>query len=425
MKNKDYIKDLFEFIDYSKTPYHAVDIISKKLEENGFIQLFENEKFNVNESGKYYVVRNSSSVIAFKIGDLSKYRFKITASHTDSPCFKIKANAEVKVKNKYMQLNTEGYGGMILAPWLDRPLSLAGRVIIRDGDGTREKLISVDRDLVIIPNLAIHMNRKINEGYAYNKQVDMLPLFGGNDAKDGAFLKLISEEAGVNEKDVLASDLFLYDRAGACYLGINNEFIGAPRLDDLDCAYSTLQGFIEADDSDGVDVFACFNNEEVGSITLQGAGSTFLSDVLRRINISLNKNEEDYLCALADSFMLSCDNAHAVHPNHPEKSDPTNDVYMNDGIVIKMNANQKYTSDADSIARFKLICEAAGIPYQMYTNRSDEAGGSTLGNIAMGNVSIKAVDIGLAQLAMHSAYETAGSKDPEYMVLAAKQFYES
>ena len=420
-----YTKDLINFIKTSETAYQAVDTIKATLDKNGYKELFENKKFDVREDGKYYVVRNSSSIIAFKIGAInSDYSFKITASHSDSPCFKVKENAEIKVKDKYMQLNTEGYGGMLLAPWFDRPLSIAGRIMVKSGNKIVEKHISIDRDLLIIPNVAIHMNRKVNEGYAYNKQVDMIPLFGGADCKEGAFKALIAKEAGVNVEDIVGSDLFLYNRTPAAVLGANEEFISAPRLDDLECAYSTLEAFINAKKSSGVSVFACFDNEEVGSGTGQGAGSTFLQDVLKRINIALGKSEEDYMCAVADSFMLSCDNAHAVHPNHPEKADSTNAVYMNEGIAIKSNANQKYTSDAVSLAKFKMICEKAKVPYQYFANRSDEAGGSTLGNIAMSQVSMHAIDIGLPQLAMHSPYETAGVKDIEYMVKAVKCFYE-
>lgn len=418
-----YTKELLDFIKNSPTAFHAVDSIRNILDSNGFIELFENKYFCVEQGGKYYVVRNGSSIIAFTIGDTSKYYVKIAASHSDSPCFKIKENAEVRVKDKYTMLNTEGYGGMLLAPWLDRPLSIAGRVVVRDGKGIVSKNICFDRDLVLIPNMAIHMNRKVNDGYAYNKQVDMLPIFGGQDTEAGDFKKLIANEAGVDDSDILGSDLFLYDRTPATEWGMNKEFISSPRLDDLESAYASLQGFIKADCSEGINVYACFDNEEVGSQSGQGAASTFMPDILKRINISLGKSEEDYLCAMADSFMLSCDNAHAVHPAHPEKTDSTNAVYMNEGIVIKSNANQKYTSDAYSIAKFRMILDDAGIPYQFFANRSDEPGGSTLGNIAMSQVSIHAIDIGLAQLAMHSPYETAGARDIEYMIDGIKAFY--
>lgn len=424
-----HIKNLKDFISNSHSVYQTVATIKSTLDSKGFIELKENKKFNIHEDGKYYVVRNGSSIIAFTVGGLSSYNFKIAASHSDSPAFKVKENAELSVRNKYMQLNTEGYGGMILAPWLDRPLSIAGRIMVRKKAvggkfDIEEKLVDINRDTVLIPNMAIHMNRKVNEGYAYNKQIDMVPLFGGQECKEGDFKSLIAKEAGVSPEDIIGFDLYIYNRNELTVWGANEEFISAPRLDDLECAYSTLEAFISAKKSTGINVFACFDSEEVGSMTGQGAGSTFLAETLKRINIALNKTEEDYYCAISDSFLLSCDNAHAVHPNHPEKTDATNAVYMNNGIVIKQNANQKYTSDAVSIAKFRMICESANVPYQFFANRSDEAGGSTLGNISMSQVSMHAIDIGLAQLAMHSPFETAGAKDVEYMVKAVKAFYE-
>lgn len=419
--------ELLEFIRKSPTAFHAVDSIVDILNKEGFQVLNPGKPFSINAGGKYYITKNSSSIIAFTVGDniadVAEYSFRIAASHSDSPCFKIKENAEVRVRDKYTMLNTEGYGGMLLAPWLDRPLSIAGRVVVRDGDGIKEMHICFDKDMLIIPNLAIHMNRKVNEGYAYNKQVDMMPLFGGKDTESGDFKKIIASEAGVEVEDILGSDLFLYDRTPSSVWGANDEFVSSPRLDDLECAYTSLMGFVNGNNSTGINVYACFDNEEVGSTSGQGAASTFMYDVLKRINIALGKSEEEYICAITNSFMLSCDNAHAVHPNHPEKTDNTNAVYMNEGVVIKSNANQKYTSDAISIAKFRLICEKAGVPYQFYANRSDEPGGSTLGNIAMTHVSVPAVDIGLPQLAMHSPYETAGVSDIKYMIDACEAFY--
>lgn len=426
--NNNNVSDLLNFLESSKTVFHAVNNIKEALLDNGYTELHENKPFNVKKGGKYFVTRNNSSIIAFNIGEEFDYKFKITASHSDSPCFKIKENAEVKVRNKYVQLNTEGYGGMILAPWFDIPLSVAGRVIVEMEDESgnkviKDKLVDVDRDLLIIPNVAIHFNRDINDGYKYNKQIDMLPLFGGKDSEAGQFMDIVAEASSVNKDNIIGSDLYLYNRVKPTILGANSEFIASQSIDDLECAFTTLKGFLNAGNSGAINVYACFDNEEVGSLTYQGAQSTFLSDVLKRINISLNKSEEEYLCALADSFMLSCDNAHAVHPNHPEKTDETNAVYMNEGIVIKSNANQKYTSNGVSIAMFKKICDKVGVPYQFFANRSDVAGGSTLGNIAMSQVSIKAVDIGLPQLAMHSPYETAGVNDVEYMIRAVEAFY--
>ncbi len=431
---RESIQQLFHFIKNSPTAFHAIFEMKENLERAGYQELREKDNWSLTAGGKYYVTRNDSSIIAFHIGTgfsmnsgapSNGYGFKIVASHSDSPAFKVKENAELEVRKKYVQLNTEGYGGMICSTWLDRPLSVAGRVIVRDGDHFQAKLVNIDRDLVLIPNLSIHINRKVNDGYAYNKQVDMVPLFGGSDVKKGDFQKLVAKEAGVEASSVYGSDLFLYNRQEPSVWGANEEFISAPRLDDLQCAYAALQGFLKADLSAGssINVYACFDNEEVGSGTKQGAGSTFLYDVLRRINLGLHKSEEDYYRAIASSFMLSADNAHAVHPNHPEKTDLENCVYMNEGVVVKSHAGQKYTSDAVSIAIFKSLCETAGVPVQFFANRSDEAGGSTLGNISSGQVSLPAVDIGLPQLAMHSAYETAGVKDIEYMIRVIQVFF--
>lgn len=417
-------QEMMGFLKGCPTAFHAVEKIGKELEKNGYKKLREKEQWKINLGGKYYVTRNDSSIIAFQIGTkLEDYSFYIAASHSDFPTFKVKENAEIEIRKKYLQLNTEGYGGMICATWFDRPLSAAGRVIVKEVNSFTTKLVNIDRDLMIIPSMAIHMNRAVNDGYAYNKQVDMLPLFGGGESKKGDFKKLIAEAAGVLEEAVYGSDIYLYNRQEPSVWGAKEEFISSQHLDDLQCAYASLKGFLEGQQEKSVNVYACFDNEEVGSGTKQGAGSTFLYDILRRINMGLGKSEEDYYRAVAGSFMLSADNAHAVHPNHPEKTDIENCVYINEGIVVKSHAGQKYTSDAVSIALFRDICEKANVPIQFFANRSDEAGGSTLGNISSQKVSINAVDIGLPQLAMHSAYETAGVKDTYYMIKAMKQFF--
>ena len=346
----------------------------------------------------------------------------IVASHSDSPTFKIKANAEIEVKNKYVKLNTEKYGGMICSTWFDRPLSIAGRILVKENNAVKTHLVNIDKDLVIIPNLAIHMNREVNDGYTYNAQIDMLPLYGDNSSK-GSLMKTIAKEAEVEEESILDTDLFLYNRMNGTKIGSNEEYISSPRLDDLECAFTSLSAFLSENTSNSASVYCVFDNEEVGSGTKQGADSTFLYDVLRRINISLGKTEEDYYRLISSSFMVSADNAHALHPNYTDKSDLTNKVYMNDGIVIKYNANQKYTTDAVSASIFKTICDSVDVPYQTFTNRSDILGGSTLGNISNAHVSLNTIDIGLAQLAMHSTYETAGAKDVTYMIDAIKAFY--
>ena len=420
------ISELTTFIEHAPTAFHAVAELKEILKQEGFEELKESEKWKVKPGKRYYVTRNNSSIIAVKAGkELDNYSFHVTASHSDSPAFKLKENAEIEVAKKYTVLNTEGYGGMICQTWFDRPLSLAGRVMVKNGERIETRLVKVDRDLLMIPSLAIHMDRKVNEGRAVNKQIDMLPVLSGSVKEQGEVRSLVAEELGLKDTDIYGMDLFLYNRMGAVRWGSNREFIGCPRLDDLQCAFTSMKGFLAAENEQNINVYACFDNEEVGSGTKQGAASTFLYDVLWRMNKALGKNEEEFYRAVAGSFMLSCDNAHAVHPNYRQKTDATNCVYMNDGIVIKSHAGQKYTSDAVSVAVFRMICEKAGVPLQYFANRSDEAGGSTLGNIAMTQVSMNTVDIGLPQLAMHSAYETAGVKDTEYMVKVVETFYAS
>lgn len=424
--HREISKELLNFIEKSPSCFHAIEAIKEELNNNGFEELLESKAWKLEKGKKYYVTRNSSSVIAFKIGeDLDNYSFNMTASHSDSPVFKVKDNYEIETAKNYIQLNTEKYGGMLHATWMDRPLSVAGRLVVKEGNKLVTKLVDVNRDLLLIPNVAIHMNRDANSGMKYNEQVDMLPLFGTAENAKGAFMDIIAEAADVTKDDIVSHDLFLYNRMKPSVWGSKEEFISSPKLDDLQCAFASLKAFISAYSKKSINIYCCFDNEEVGSQTKQGAQSTFLVDILNRINEGLGKNKEDYYRAIASSFMLSSDNAHAVHPNHPEKSDPTNRVFMNEGIVIKYNANQKYTTDGVSAALFKTICEKAQVPYQSYTNRSDVAGGGTLGNVATTHVSIKMVDIGLAQLAMHSSYETAGIKDTHYMIKAMEEFYNS
>ena len=424
--NKKISQELMSFIKKSPTAFHAVDNIKKILLENGFEELLEGHAWEIEAGKRYFVSRNNSSIIALNLGtDLSNYSFNVAASHSDSPTFKIKENAEIEIQGKYTQLNTEGYGGMLCSTWFDRPLSIAGRVLVRECDHYFTKLINIDRDLVLIPNVAIHMNRAVNDGYAYNKQIDMLPLFGGKDSKVGDLNKLVADELNIDVENIYGSDLYLYNRMEPSIWGINEEFISCPQLDDLQCAYSSLQGFLKGYNTKSINVYACFDNEEVGSGTKQGADSTFLQDVLKRVNSALGKGDEEYYRALASSFMLSADNAHAVHPNHPSKTDVNNCVYINEGVVVKSHAGQKYTSDAVSIAIFKGLCKNVNVPVQFFANRSDVVGGSTLGNIAMAQVSMNSVDIGLPQLAMHSSYETAGIKDTYYMIKVMEEFFNS
>jgi len=426
MEYTEYEKSLIGFLDASPTCFHAVGNIRRYLE--GYTELEESRPWKLEPGGRYYVTRNGSSLISFRIPCRDFTGFQIVASHTDSPTFKIKENPEKNVKKAYVQLNTEKYGGMIFTSWMDRPLAIAGRVMLRDKDGKIiTRLIRIDRDMVIIPSVAIHMNRQVNDGYKFDPQVDMLPLYGCGEAA-GKYQEEIAEEAHVSPEDVLGADLFLYNRARGTKWGTQGEFISSPRLDDLECVFTSLLAYVHSEDASAgssVPVYAVFDNEEVGSGTKQGADSDFLLDTLRRVNLALGRGEEGYFTSLASSFMVSADNAHAVHPNHPEYSDPTNQVFMNQGIVIKHNANQKYTTDAVSAAVFKAVCQKAGVPFQTFVNRSDMAGGSTLGNISNSHVSLNTVDIGLAQLSMHSSYETAGTLDIDYMVRGLTAFYRS
>ena len=414
---------LLEFIRKSPTAFHAVDTMKKTLAGNGFQELSEKELWSLTPGGNYMVTRNNSALIAFSIPEKAPYSFHIMASHSDSPTFKIKENPEITVEKAYVKLNVEKYGGMLMSPWFDRPLSVAGRVAVRENGELKEKLVDIDRNLLMIPSLAIHMNRQANEGQSFNKQTDMLPLIAGRVLEEGEVKAEIAGEIGVKPDEILGMDLFLYNRMEPSIWGMDEEFLSCPQLDDLQCAYASLKGFLAGKNPKGVNVFACFDNEEVGSGTKQGAASTFLADVLKRINSGLGKTDEDFCRAAASSFMISCDNAHAVHPNYTQKTDEGNCAYINEGIVVKSHAGQKYTSDGVSIAIFKAICEKAGVPLQYFANRSDMAGGSTLGNLAMAQVSMKAVDIGLPQLAMHSPFETSGVLDIEYLKRAAECFF--
>lgn len=421
---RDYTKELIEFIHNSPSCYHVVENIAKQLTENGFAELREGEKWNLKKGGNYYVRRNLSTVIAFKVPQEEICGFQIAASHSDSPTFKIKENMDIVVDGSYTRLNVEKYGGMICAPWFDRPLSVAGKVVVRQDGKLVSRLVNIDRDLMMIPNLAIHMNRAVNDGYKYSAQGDMLPLLGDETAK-GKFMDLVAENVGVKKEDILGTDLFLYCRQKGTVWGADGEYVSSPKLDDLQCTYANLQGFLQGGHPKTLSVYAVFDNEEVGSGTKQGAASTVLLDVLSRINESLGRGKEEYLMALASGFMISADNAHAVHPNHVSAADPTNHPHMNQGIVIKFSGNQKYCTDSVSAALFREICARADVPTQVFHNHSDILGGSTLGNLSNAQVSLNMVDIGLAQLAMHSPYETAGTKDTEYLVRAMKAFYNS
>lgn len=421
-------KELLQFIEKSPTAFHAADNLKEMAKKAGYEELEEAEDWKLVPGGKYIVTRNGSSVAAFSIPktfDPKKQAadvkgFHIVAAHSDSPTYKIKEKAEIKVEGQYVKLNTERYGGMIQNTWLDRPLSAAGRITIKEKGKIVSRLVNVEKDLLVIPNVAIHMNR---EGTDYNAQTDMLPLYAQADGKK-SFLDTVSEAAGVKADEILAYDLFLYVRDKGRLIGGNGEYILSPRLDDLQCAFSAMKAMTETEPVSYLNVCVVFDNEEVGSGTRQGADSTFLSDLLARIQEAFGKKDSWLRQKVADSLLISADNAHAVHPNHPEKADPTNRPYLNGGIVIKFHGSQRYTTDALTAAAMKELCREADVPVQTYTNRSDIAGGSTLGNISTAHVSLPSVDIGLPQLAMHSAVETAGVKDTEYAIRMMKVFFE-
>lgn len=417
-------EEMLSFVQKNPTAYHTAAAMAHELEEKGAVRLLESRPWSIQPGKSYYVSRSGSSIIAFRVGeDLSSPSFNIVASHTDSPTFRLKEKTELRVNGKYTRLNVEGYGGMICSTWLDRPLSVAGRVLVRENGAVTTRLLHIDRDLLLIPSVAIHMNRSANEGFAFNKQIDLLPLFAGDG--ESRLMPLIAEELGVAEEDILGSDLFLCSREHPAVWGAQSEFVSSGRLDDQQCAFSSLKAFMQGENPRSINVLCCFDTEEVGSGSKQGADSTFLSDVLRRICLSLGLSEEAYLRGLASSFMLSADNAHAVHPNHPEHTDANNCTYMNEGVVVKTHAGQKYTSDGMSIALVRELAQRRSVPLQFFSNRSDKAGGSTLGHISLSHVSLNSVDIGLPQLAMHSCYETAGVKDTFYMVELMTEFYNS
>lgn len=396
------INALCDFLNYSHSSYHAVAYLEKLLQAQGYTRLSETETWILNPGSCYYVIRGGTSLIAFRNPAPSPMGFMLSASHSDRPCFKLKENAELD--GTYTRLAVERYGGQLLFTWLDRPLSIAGRALVETDTGIESKLIDIDRDLMLIPNVAIHMNRQVNDGYKWNPAVDMIPLLGGKAAK-GKLDALLAEAAGGT---ILGHDLFLYIRDHARIWGMDREFISSSALDDLECAWGCFQGFLRAESSCAVPVFCIFDNEEVGSSSRQGACSTFLSDTLERI---CSSRDLDVKQMLSQSFMVSADNGHALHPNHPELSDPTNAPILGEGLVLKFNSTLKYCTDGLSAALFRKVCQKAGVKVQTYFNRADIAGGSTLGNLSQQKVSIPTVDIGLPQLAMHSCFETGAVAD--------------
>lgn len=414
-------RDLLHFISKSPSVFHVVRHIKTALLYAGFTEIREEDSWQIKRGGKYVVTRNGSALIAFSIPEDGGNAFKITAAHCDSPTFKIKENPEMR-DGKYTRLNVEGYGGMIMSTWLDRPLSAAGRLFVKNNGQIISKLVSLDHPTLLIPSVAIHMDRTVNSGHAWNIQNDLLPLYSTDGSAD--FMETLAQAAKVKAADILGHDIFLYSCSPGILWGPQHEFISSPRLDDLQCAFATFRGFTNGKKQKDISVYALFDNEEVGSGTAQGAGSTFLTNTISRLALSLGRSYDEIQAMLAKSFMISADNGHAVHPNHGEYADPVNAPVLNGGIIIKFNASQKYSTDGYSAAVFRDLCLKADVPVQTYTNRSDIPGGSTLGNISNTKVAVPTVDIGLPQLAMHSSYETAGAKDTEYLVKAVSYFFE-
>ena len=410
------VKAMLEFLDNAHSAYHATAALVWELEAAGYTYLPESEKWNLEAGGKYYMTRSSSTIIAFRVPEKTPKGFMMSASHTDRPTFKYKGGGEIV--DKYTKMGIEKYGGPIMSTWLDRPLSLAGRVLVETENGIETRLVDIDRDLFMIPNMAIHVNKKVNEGMALSMTVDMLPLVG--DKEDAGKLEALLEEAAGGK--ILAHDLFLYNRQKATVWGMEEQYFSAVGLDDSECAWCCTQGFLQAKEAESIPVLCVFDNEEISSRTRQGAVSCILEDVLARICEAL---ELDRHSMLSQSFMVSADNAHAFHPSHPEVNDAKNTPMMNKGIAIKFHAMQKYSTDGVSAAIFRKICAEAGVPVQTYHNRADSMGGETLGYLSLTHVSVPSIDIGLPQLAMHSSYETAGVKDVGYLIDAMEAYYSS
>lgn len=425
-----YAQDLIDFIYDSPSPYHVVNNTKTILNEKGFLELKLTEKWDLKKGGKFFVTQNDTSIFAFIIGNgnLEEHGYKIVAAHSDSPTFKIKPSPEISVDEKYIKFNTETYGGPILNTWLDRPLSIAGRVSVKSKNPLQPTtyLVNIKQPILVIPNLPIHFNRTVNDGVALNKQVDMLPVASIVTKEINKELLLatkISKEINVPVADILEVDLNVYDFTKGSIIGLNNEFISSGKLDDLAMVHAGLIAFADAPLCSSTNVLAIFDNEEVGSRSKQGAGSPILKDILTRISVVLGKNEEDSQRAIYNSFMISADMAHALHPNHPDKHDPVSRPVINGGPVIKIEGNQKYTTDSNSSAVFEMICKEAKVPYQKFVNKSDMIGGSTLGNVSASQLAIRSVDIGNPMWAMHSIRETSGVDDHIYIIKALAGFY--
>ena len=415
------LEGLFDFLNKGVSAFHSAAAAAAILEANGYEERPESAAWELVPGGKYYTTRNGSAVLAWRMpkGELTGWH--VTASHSDSPTWKIKELDGGK-DAVFARAETEGYGGMIMPTWLDRPLSVAGRILVRTENGVKSILVHPDRALACIPNLCIHFDHEVNKGKNYNPQVDLQPIFGG---KGGNLKEVLAAEAGVKAEDILDADLVLATREKAVRMGLNGEYFMSGRIDDLECAYTTLWGFLQGrgEEEGRGDIWVMFDNEEVGSSSRQGAQGTLMADVLARIEESMGVSREQSIRARTNSLVLSADNGHAIHPNHPEKSDQKLPVNMGGGVILKYNARQTYTTSGLTGAAFTAICEKAGVPVQTFANRADVAGGSTLGNLLGRQILMPMVDIGVGQLAMHSAMETASCKDAEYLANACAAYY--
>lgn len=422
-------KDLLNFINNSKSAFHSAHEVKSILDKEGFVEIKECDKWGLKKGGKYYIMKNQSAIIGFEVGngDVSEDGFRLIGAHTDSPGFRIKPHAEMTVENHYVKLNTEVYGGPILSTWFDRPLGIAGRVTLKGNNPLKPevKLLDLNKPVLIIPSLAIHMNRTVNEGYEYNRQKDTLPLLTMATEKlekDGYLIKLIAENLNVDEKEILDFDLFVYEYEKGCIFGMNEEFISSGRLDDLWMVYAGLVALIQSKANKATKVLVALDNEEIGSLTSQGANSSLLENILERITLALGKDREDFKRALSNSVMISADLAHALHPNYPEKNDPTSKPLMGGGPVIKIAASGSYSTDSYAAAIFKQVCEKANVPCQEFVNRSDVKGGTTIGPITASKLNIPVIDMGAPLLSMHSIRELASVKDNEYTIRAFTEF---
>ena len=429
MNKKDFAQNLMDFCHESASAYQAIEVIKRDLVKNGFRELVGEESWDIKEGDKLFYVKNGSSIFAITIGKGSYNKgFKIIGSHTDSPAFRIKPNAEIRTEG-YVKLNTEVYGGPILNTWFDKALGLAGRVTVKSNDLMKpdSKNVNIDRGIVYIPNLAIHMNRDVNSGVNINKQKDVLPIIAmaNEENKDrNILMDVIADKIGVKAEDILDYELYTYEIAKGEFVGLNEEFISCKRLDNLSMGHASLHAMLDTKKHSGINVVACFDNEECGSSTKQGAGSPVLANLLERIVLSMGGDRNDYLRSLESSFLISADLAHAIHPNYAEQHDPTNHPVINKGPVIKISSNQRYTSDSDSSSVFIQLCKKADVPYQIFVNRSDKAGGSTIGPISSSMMPIRSVDIGTPILGMHSIREFGGVDDHLFVYKAFKVFYE-